>query len=135
MGSFSPVPWVDGATEAMIAERILTGTVRALEAEGVVYRGVLYAGLMVTSEGPKVLEFNCRFGDPETQAIVPRLASSLGELLLACVEGNLHVYRANWRPEACVGVVLASKGYPGEVATSEASDELKAQAQRDATIK
>jgi phosphoribosylamine--glycine ligase len=77
---------------------------------------VLYAGLMLTAAGPKVLEFNCRAGDPETQVILPRLVSSLGELLLACVEGNLSDYRMHWRPEACVGVVLASGGYPGPFA-------------------
>jgi phosphoribosylamine--glycine ligase len=69
---------------------------------------------MLTDDGPKVLEFNCRFGDPETQVVVPRLRSDLGELFLACVEGNLSNYRALFSPETCVTVVLASGGYPGE---------------------
>jgi phosphoribosylamine--glycine ligase len=117
MGSFSAVPGIDPATETEIVRMVLERTAAALGDEGVRYRGVLYAGLMVTSEGPKVLEFNCRFGDPETQVVIPRLQSNLGELLLACVEGNLADYELNWTPEACVGVVLASAGYPGSVKT------------------
>ncbi len=117
MGSYSPVPEVDEATAARIWDEILSRAVRAMETEGVRYRGVLYAGLMLTDDGPKVLEFNCRFGDPETQAILPRLRSDLGELLLACVEGNLSNYRALFSPETCVTVVIASGGYPGEFRT------------------
>ncbi|MDP8956126.1 MAG: phosphoribosylamine--glycine ligase [Actinomycetota bacterium] len=115
MGSFSPVPPVDAATETEIRETILERTAAALDAEGIRYRGVLYAGLMITPDGPKVLEFNCRFGDPETQVVMPRLQSNLGEALLACVEGNLGDYELKWTSEACVGVVLASAGYPGTV--------------------
>lgn len=113
MGAYSPVPSAGDALAERVTKDILKPAVRAMEAEGVPYRGVLYAGLMLTADGPKVLEFNCRFGDPETQVILPRLESNLGEALLACVEGNLGVYRFRWRPEACVGVVLASGGYPG----------------------
>ena len=119
IGAYSPVPFNDRDVVKRIEEGILRATARALEAEGVRYRGVLYAGLMLTEEGPKVLEFNCRFGDPETQVIVPRLSSSLGELLLACVEGNLSHYELSWTDEACVGVVLASEGYPGPVDTGK----------------
>jgi phosphoribosylamine--glycine ligase len=113
MGAHSPLPFVDDQTEASIAQDLLQPAADALEREGVRYRGVLYAGLILTADGPKVLEFNCRFGDPETQVILPRLTSSLGELLLACVEGNLADYRLTWTSEACVGVVVASGGYPG----------------------
>jgi phosphoribosylamine---glycine ligase len=113
MGAFSPVPWVDEATEDRIWEDVLRRAVRAMRGEGVRYRGVLYAGLMVTADGPKLLEFNCRFGDPETQVIVPRLRSDLAEMLLACLEGNVGDYRSHWSPETCVTVVLASGGYPG----------------------
>jgi phosphoribosylamine--glycine ligase len=113
MGACSPVPWVDGATARRIWNDVLERSIRAMESEGVRYRGVLYAGLMVTDDGPKLLEFNCRFGDPETEVIVPRMRFDLGALLLACVEGNLSNYRANWAPESCVTVVLASGGYPG----------------------
>ncbi len=117
MGASSPVPDIDRALADRITAEILEPTVRAMDAEGSPYRGVLYAGLMLTRDGPKVLEFNCRFGDPETQVILPRLRANLGEVLLACVEGNLGVYRLRWRREACVGVVLASGGYPGSYET------------------
>src|SRR5919197_420893 len=113
MGAYSPVPFVDEKQQAEIVTEILQATVRAMEAEGVRYRGALYAGLMLTDRGPMVLEFNCRLGDPETQAILPRLDSDLGELLLAAVEGNLGGHRVSWRPDSCVTVVLASGGYPG----------------------
>ncbi len=114
MGAYSPVPFVDDATRGRIVAEILEPTIRALSEEGLRYVGVLYAGLMLTEDGPKVLEFNCRFGDPEAQAVIPRLGSDLAEPLLACAEGNLHVYRPAWTPEPCVTVVLASGGYPGE---------------------
>ena len=115
MGAFSPLPFVDEATERAVTG-ILESAVGAMAEEGVHYRGLLYAGLMLTDEGPKVLEFNCRFGDPETQVVLPRLESNLGEVLLACVEGNLASYQLSWTPRACVGVVLASGGYPGAYA-------------------
>ncbi len=125
MGAYSPVPWVDEATERRIVDDVLVRAVRAMEAEGVRYRGVLFAGLMITAEGPKLLEFNCRFGDPETQAIVPRLRSDLGEMLLACVEGNLGNYKALWSPDICVTVVLASGGYPGHYETGAEVEGVK----------
>lgn len=117
MGAYCPVPWVDREAERRIHEEVLVRAVRAMEAEGVRYRGVLYAGLMLTAEGPKVLEFNCRLGDPEAQVLLPRLRSDLGELILAACEGNLGNYVLHWAPEACVTVVLASGGYPGEYRT------------------
>ncbi len=117
MGAYSPVPFVDDATRDAIVTGVLEPTVRALRDEGIVYRGVVYAGMMLTADGPQVLEFNCRFGDPETQALVPRLSTDLCEVLVACVEGNLADTRAGWADEACVSVVLASEGYPGEPRT------------------
>jgi phosphoribosylamine--glycine ligase len=117
MGAYSPPPYVHESDPKTIAEGILRATVAAMAREGIRYRGVLYAGLMVTADGPKVLEFNCRFGDPETQVILPRLTTNLGELLLACVEGNLADYELGWRDEACVCVVLAAGGYPGQFQT------------------
>jgi phosphoribosylamine---glycine ligase len=126
MGAFSPVPAVGSATEARIVEMILRRAARALEAEGVRYRGVLFAGLMLTAGGPKVLEFNCRFGDPETQALLPRLVSNFGELLLACVEGNLSHHKVVWADEASVAVVLASAGYPGTYETGKPISGLEA---------
>jgi phosphoribosylamine---glycine ligase len=125
MGAYSPVGFVDGSTERRVADEIFARIVEALRTEGVRYRGVLYAGLVLTAEGPKLLEFNCRFGDPETQAIVPRLDSDLAELLLACTEGNLGAYRAHWRREACVTVVVVSAGYPGRYETGFAIDGLR----------
>jgi phosphoribosylamine--glycine ligase len=117
MGGFSPVPMPSGTSEEGIAETVLRPTLQALRAEGIRYRGVVFAGLMLAKEGPKVLEFNCRFGDPETQVVLPRFVANFPELLLACVEGNLSHYQVRWTDEACVGVVLASAGYPGPVET------------------
>jgi phosphoribosylamine--glycine ligase len=88
-----------------------------VRAEGIDYRGVIYAGLMLTEDGPQVLEFNCRFGDPETQAILPRIGSDLLEAMAACAEGSLAGYRLEAAPDACVTVVLASGGYPGHYET------------------
>jgi len=117
MGAYSPVPFVDEAMASRIWDEVLVRTVRALEAEGVRYRGVLYAGLMLTAAGPLLLEYNCRFGDPETQVILPRVTSSLADLLFACAEGTLGAHRASLSPEACVTVVAASGGYPGPYET------------------
>ncbi|HEX8099835.1 MAG TPA: phosphoribosylglycinamide synthetase C domain-containing protein, partial [Actinomycetota bacterium] len=117
MGAFSPVTSVGADAESSIIESILRRAAAALADEGLRYRGVLFAGLMVTSDGPKVLEFNCRFGDPETQVVLPRLASNFGDLITACVEGKLSGQLVEWTPGACAGVVLASEGYPGPVAT------------------
>lgn len=118
MGAHSPVPEVDERLAGRIAAEILEPTVAALTAEGVGYRGVLYAGLMLTADGPKVLEFNARFGDPEAQAVLPRLESDLAGTLLACAEGRLGEAKASWSAEACVTVVLASRGYPGAYETA-----------------
>ena len=113
MGAYSPVPFVDLSVESEIVDDVLRAIVRALAVEGVPYRGVVYAGLMLTSDGPKVLEFNCRFGDPETQVVLPRLESDLAEALEFAASARLCEYRPRWTSRACVGVVLASEGYPG----------------------
>jgi phosphoribosylamine--glycine ligase len=117
MGAYSPVPFVDRTIEARIRTEVLEPAVRALAAEGILYRGVLYAGLMLTDDGPKVLEFNARFGDPEAQAIVPRLRSDLAETAVAVAEGSLSGTTLDWTSEASVTVVLASGGYPGPYGT------------------
>ena len=113
MGAYSPAP---AATEAMmdrIDREILVPIVNALEREGAPYQGLLYAGLMLTAGGPKVLEFNCRFGDPEAQAVLPRLESDLFELLHATVHQKLEEIELKWDPRPAVCVVMASQGYPG----------------------
>jgi phosphoribosylamine--glycine ligase len=115
MGAYAPVPFVNDATADRIRTDVLERTVSAMAAEGVAYRGVLYAGLMLTEAGPMVLEFNCRFGDPESQAILPLLASEPATLFRACAEGALGAIAADLRAEACVTVVVASAGYPGPV--------------------
>jgi len=102
----------DAAFDAMAA--ILQQTVDALKSDGIVYRGVLYGGFILTPEGPKVLEFNARFGDPETQVILPRLESDLVDVLGACVAGTLAPETIRWNQECSVGVVMASGGYPGQ---------------------
>ncbi|MBM6908525.1 phosphoribosylamine--glycine ligase [Collinsella intestinalis] len=112
MGVYSPVPIVTEAEHAEM-ERIMTATVAELAAEGIDYRGCLYGGFMLTPEGPKVLEFNARFGDPETQVILPRLENDLVEVMLACANQTLDEVELSWRPEWAVSVVLTSAGYPG----------------------
>jgi phosphoribosylamine--glycine ligase / phosphoribosylformylglycinamidine cyclo-ligase len=114
MGAFTPLPDVDTKLLESIRKTVLEPTVAAMNAQGTPYVGVLYAGIMLTNEGPKVLEFNCRFGDPETQVILPLLKSDLLEVLLACVNGTLANVTPEWGKSACVTVVAASKGYPGE---------------------
>jgi phosphoribosylamine--glycine ligase len=112
MGSYSPVPDVGPEEAFELAERIHRPVVEALRRRGSTYRGVLYAGLMRTAAGAKVLEFNCRFGDPETQAVLPRLRSDLLDALEACAGGGLRPDSLEWSEDAAVTVVMASAGYP-----------------------
>lgn len=114
MGAYSPPQFATPQLLADIEARILRPTVRALAAVGAPFRGVLYAGLMLTRDGPYVIEYNARFGDPETQVVLPRLRGDLLELCLACAQGRLHsVPPPEWTTDAACGVVLASSGYPG----------------------
>ena len=117
MGSYSPPPFWTAELAQEVRETIMVPTVRALAQTGCHYRGVLYGGLMVTADGPKVLEFNCRLGDPETQVILPRLTTDLVEMLLAVADGTLSRTPIEWSRDACVGVVMAPGGYPGRYAT------------------
>ena len=119
MGASARVPFFHVATRDSLGGASLAPRVQPLPPDGVRYHGVIYAGIMLTAEGPLVLEFNSRFGDPETEAVLPRFRSDLCEVLLACVEGNLANYRAEWTDEACVTVVLASEGYPNDPKTGQ----------------
>ncbi len=114
MGTFSPNPLVTADLLNQIINRIIEPTVRGMYQEGIPFKGVLYAGIMLTPDGPKALEFNARFGDPETQCIIPRLRSDLVELLSAACEGRLNEITAKWDERSCICVVMASGGYPGK---------------------
>lgn len=113
MGAFSPTPTIDAETMGIIETQILIPVLDALVRDGIHYRGVLYAGLMLTAAGPKVLEFNCRFGDPEAQVLLMRLQSDLLDLLEAAVDGRLEQADVRWDPRPALCVVMASGGYPG----------------------
>jgi len=112
MGAYSPPDFFGQKEVGEMVRRVVRPTLRVLAEDGHAFRGVLYAGLMVTKDGPKVIEFNARFGDPEAQVVLPRLESDLLEVLWATARGRLHEVELRWRPEPCVGVVLASGGYP-----------------------
>lgn len=117
MGSYAPPGFVDATLSRRIEQEILAPAVAGLAAEGRPFVGVLYAGLMITGDGPKVLEFNCRLGDPEAQVLLPLLESDLAEIALACLDGTLAPGLVRWRPGAACAVVLASRGYPGPYET------------------
>lgn len=121
MGAYSPAPVYTSEVHAQVVPQVLEATVAAMAAEGRPFSGILYAGLMLTNDGPKVLEFNARFGDPETQAVLPRLESDLVDIFLAIIEGCLDQVEIKWRQEPCVCVVMASGGYPE---TSEKGQEI-----------
>jgi phosphoribosylamine--glycine ligase len=113
MGSYSPPAFFTQREIEEVQRTVLEPTVRAMASEGAFYQGVLYAGLMVAGDGVKVLEFNVRFGDPETQVILPRLKTDLVDIIMAILEGRLGQVKIDWTDDACVGVVMASGGYPG----------------------
>jgi phosphoribosylamine--glycine ligase len=113
MGAYSPAPVVTPEIEQRVFKEILIPLIAGLRRRGIIYRGVIYAGLMITADGPKVLEFNVRFGDPECQPIMMRLKSDIVPLLEAAVDGTLEGFRAEWHEDAAVCVVLCAKGYPG----------------------
>jgi phosphoribosylamine--glycine ligase len=125
MGAYSPAPVVTPSMHKRIMREVIWPTVRGLAAEGTPYTGFLYAGLMIAPDGtPNVLEFNCRFGDPETQPIMARLSSDLVELCEAALAGRLHEVKAIWDARAAVGVVLAAEGYPDDVRTDDVIEGL-----------
>jgi phosphoribosylamine---glycine ligase len=112
MGSYSPVPFIDDKLLNKILNNIIYQTYNALLKEGIKYKGILYGGIIVSEGDPYLLEYNCRFGDPETQAILPRLESDLLEILMKCVDGNLGSSSLRWSNNKCVCVIAASSGYP-----------------------
>jgi len=116
MGAYSPAPCMTDALCAEALETIVKPTVKALAEMGQPYRGVLYAGLILTKSGPQLIEYNARFGDPETQVLMPRLKDDLLVLLLACADGTLDKVSARWHEEVALTVCLCSKGYPGKFA-------------------
>ena len=114
MGAYSPAPILKPEMLPSIEREVFGRTLAELKKRGIAYKGVLYAGLMMTKAGPKVLEFNCRFGDPETQVILPRIEGDLVPALQACIDGTLSSALIRYKSEACVCVVMAAGGYPGE---------------------
>jgi len=134
MGAYSPAPVCTRSVYADTVQHILKPVLAGLHDGGIEYRGVLYAGLMVTEDGPQVLEFNVRFGDPEAQVILPRMETDLMEPIWAVVEGELEHMRLAWSEEACVTVVLASGGYPVKYETNKVITGLDELAQMDSTM-
>ena len=112
MGNLSPSPFYTEEVQKFCRERIFQPTVDAMKAEGREFKGVIFFGLMLTQDGPKVLEYNCRFGDPEAQVVLPRMKTDMVEVMEACVDGKLADVELSFSDEACVCVVLASEGYP-----------------------
>lgn len=122
MGAYSPVPQISEDVVKVAYDTIVEPTVKAMDAEGVSFTGILYAGLILTAKGPKVIEFNARFGDPETQVVLPRMASDFGEFMLSLM--NEKPFDLQWKEEAVLGVVVAAEGYPGDVEKGHALPNL-----------
>ena len=122
MGAYSPIMWMEPATYAAVLEEIIRPTIQQLAMIGATYTGVLFAGVMITEDGPKALEFNCRFGDPETQVLLPRLETDLLELMLATNDESIFGREVVWSADKAVCVVLASEGYPE---TSSSGDKIR----------
>ena len=128
MGSYSPPGFFTEEMVRQVTAEIIKPVIDAMAAQGSLYKGVLYTGLIMTDRGPKVLEFNARFGDPETQVILPRLQTDLVDIMLASINGTLDRVKVDWSGDACAGVVLASGGYPGEYRAGQVisiSDQLE----------
>lgn len=119
MGAYSPVPQIPDSVVQEAIDRILNPVIQAFQKEQIRYRGVLYAGLMITKQGPKVIEFNARFGDPETQVILPRLETDMIDIIQAVLENRLQEQEIHWKNEAAVCVVLTAEGYPRDYRTGD----------------
>jgi phosphoribosylamine--glycine ligase len=133
MGTYSPVPQFNPAIESVVRAEVLDRFVTGLQTDGIQYRGMLFPGLILTASGPKVLEFNCRFGDPETQVLLSRLETDLLDLLEACIDGTLARQTPQWKAGSAVCVIAASGGYPEAYATGKAIHGLEAAA-REAVV-
>ncbi len=122
MGAYSPVPQISDSVVQEAYDKVVVPTVEAMTAEGTPFTGILYAGLILTEDGPKVIEFNARFGDPETQVVLPRMASDFGAFMAALMDRK--PYDLQWHDEAMLGVVIAADGYPGDVVKGTALPDL-----------
>ncbi len=131
MGAYSPAPIMTEQMSRRVMEEIIDPTVRALWRAGAPYKGVLFAGLMITKDGPKLIEYNVRFGDPECQVLMLRLMSDLVPALLAARDGQLKNFDLRWYPDAALTVVMAAKGYPGQYSKGSVIEGLDAAAQID----
>src|ERR1700727_1827324 len=114
MGAYSPTPFVTPAIHEQIMSRIILPTVAGMKARGTPFRGVLYAGVMLTAEGPKLFEYNARFGDPECQVLMLRMMSDIVPALIACTDGQLKNFSLRWFDDVALTVIMATKGYPGD---------------------
>ncbi|MFH1638777.1 MAG: phosphoribosylglycinamide synthetase C domain-containing protein, partial [Chloroflexota bacterium] len=114
MGGYSPPEFYTPEMAVKVMETIMEPAIKAMAKEKRPYQGMLYPGLMITNDGLKVMEYNCRFGDPETQVILPRLKTDMVEIMLAVIEGRLSQIKVEWSQDACVGVVMTPGGYPGK---------------------
>ena len=134
MGTYAPAPVLTPALRDKATEEVLKPMIAAMQAEGTPYKGCLYAGLMVKGDSVKVVEFNCRFGDPETQVVLPLLNSDLAEIMLACATGKLDQVEINWSDKAAVCVVVASGGYPESYEKGKEITGLEAAAEAGAVV-
>ncbi len=134
MGAYSPAKVFTDELKKQVIEEIMIPTVRAMTKEGRYYRGILYAGLMLTESGPKVLEFNARFGDPETQSIMMRIENDIVPIFEACIDGTLAMQTLQWKAEPTVCVVMAAKGYPGSYETGKEISGLGADENKQAVV-
>jgi phosphoribosylamine--glycine ligase len=129
MGAYSPAPFVTAEVHDQIMQRIIAPTIAGMKARGMPFKGILYAGLMLTAQGPKLFEYNVRFGDPECQVLMLRMMSDLVPAMLASCDGQLKNFDLRWFPEAAVTIVMAAKGYPGDYSKGSAIEGLDDAAQ------
>jgi phosphoribosylamine--glycine ligase len=131
MGAYSPAPVMTDAMNKRVMDEMVIPTLRALKAMGMPYKGVLYAGVMITKDGPKLVEYNARFGDPECQVLMIRMMSDLVPALLAAIDGQLQHFDLRWYPDPALTVIMATKGYPGDYGKGSRIDGLEAAAEID----